>query len=240
MRNATQNPRQWRIGELAAITGATVRALHHYEQTGLLASPERSEGGHRIYGAAGVERIYRIRALRELGLSLDQIRLAIDGGTSLGDLLRAHLARVEEKIAQLALLRDRLSSLTSRPDAPVGVDDLLATLEAMSRVERHIEERRRELPETGEKTEEAWRHLGQRLRACLEAGLEVRAAEAQALAREARTLIHRFAGGEAQLVEDLARLRATSPPRDLAGWTPELMRYLDAALAALPAEEERC
>lgn len=240
MRNATETGRQWRIGELAAITGATVRALHHYEQTGLLASPERSEGGHRVYGEAGVERIYRIRALRELGLSLDEIRLAIDGGRPLGELLRAHLARVEEKLARLGELRDRLSSLTSRPEAPVGVDELVATLEAMARVERHAEARRLTEPAGGEDAELVWRRLGERLRALMAAGLEPSSGEARALAIEARSRIRAFAGGDPQLLADLARLRAASPPRDLAGWTPELMRYLDLALAALPATEEPC
>jgi MerR family transcriptional regulator, thiopeptide resistance regulator len=39
-----------KIGEMAALTGLTVRTLHYYEEIGLLTATERSEGGHRVYG----------------------------------------------------------------------------------------------------------------------------------------------------------------------------------------------
>ncbi|WP_461328653.1 MerR family DNA-binding transcriptional regulator [Bradyrhizobium liaoningense] len=48
-RRVTPRRRRWRIGELAEATGVTVRTLHHYEHTGLLAATERTEGGHRMY-----------------------------------------------------------------------------------------------------------------------------------------------------------------------------------------------
>ena len=65
--------RRWRIGELAAATGLTVRTLHHYDAVGLLAPAERSAAGHRRYTSADVHRLYRVVALRQLGLSLEEI-----------------------------------------------------------------------------------------------------------------------------------------------------------------------
>ena len=53
----------WKIGELARRTGLTVRTLHHYDEIGLL-SAQRSEGGHRVYDEAAVQRLYRIVSLR--------------------------------------------------------------------------------------------------------------------------------------------------------------------------------
>lgn len=237
MSDATPSRRQWRIGELAEIAGTTVRALHHYEQHGLLPAPERSEGGHRVYDGAAVERIYRILALRELGLSLEEIRAAIGGGAPLGELLRAHLGRVEEKISRLTLLRDRLSALTSQPAAPISVDELVATLAAMSRVERHSARRRAAgLADPG--GEAAWRALGERLREAMEAGASPLDGEVREIALAAQERIRRFTGGDAQVSADLARLREASPPRDLAGWTPHLMRFLHLAIDALPDAEE--
>ena len=49
-----------RIGELARHAGVTVRTLRHYDELGLLTPSERSGGGHRLYGAADVERLYRL------------------------------------------------------------------------------------------------------------------------------------------------------------------------------------
>lgn len=236
MNTNRKHRRQWRIGELAESAGVTVRTLHHYEETGLLASTLRTEGGHRVYDDTGVERIYRIRALRELGLSLEEVRRTLEGGAALGDLLAAHLERIEAQLAQLTRLRDRLGSLTSRAGVPVDTDDLLAALDAMSTVERHALARRRDPKVPAADREKRWRRTGRRLRDCLADSADPASARVQAVALEARALLHEFAGGDPAVLQALAHLRATSPPRNLAGWTPELMRYLDLALAALPPE----
>jgi DNA-binding transcriptional MerR regulator len=68
------------VGELARRTGLTVRALHHYDEVGLLVPSERTPSGHRRYGAQDVRRLARIVALRGLGLGLAEIRAALDGG----------------------------------------------------------------------------------------------------------------------------------------------------------------
>jgi DNA-binding transcriptional MerR regulator len=62
---------KWKIGELEAATGLTVRTLHHYDEIGLLRPSERSEAGHRICTDADVRRLYRIISLRQLGFPLD-------------------------------------------------------------------------------------------------------------------------------------------------------------------------
>jgi MerR family transcriptional regulator, thiopeptide resistance regulator len=69
-----------KVGELAAATGLTVRTLHYYEQIGLPAAPGRSSGGHRLYSAHDVTRLYRICLLRRLGLPLAEIGPTLDDG----------------------------------------------------------------------------------------------------------------------------------------------------------------
>src|SRR6185436_8546401 len=102
MRTRTTSRRRWRIGELADATGLTVRTLHHYEHLGLLAPPARTEGRQRLYDEDDVRRLYRIRALRDLGLSLTDIRRTIDDDrATLTDVLRAHRARVDAEIKRL-------------------------------------------------------------------------------------------------------------------------------------------
>jgi DNA-binding transcriptional MerR regulator/uncharacterized glyoxalase superfamily protein PhnB len=64
----------WRIGELAAATGLTIRTLHHYDRIALLMPSRRSVGGHRLYTAEDVRRLFQIVILRHAGLSLVQIR----------------------------------------------------------------------------------------------------------------------------------------------------------------------
>jgi MerR family transcriptional regulator, thiopeptide resistance regulator len=73
--------RPLRIGGVARATGLTVRALRHYDEIGLLRPSERTQAGHRLYGGDDVRHLYRIVALRRLGLGLDAVAacLARDG-----------------------------------------------------------------------------------------------------------------------------------------------------------------
>lgn len=63
-----------RIGDLARQTGKTVRAIHLYEELGLLQPATRSSGGFRLYEPAAVERVRWIDLLNGLGFSLQEMR----------------------------------------------------------------------------------------------------------------------------------------------------------------------
>ena len=232
--------RSWRIGELAAATGLTVRTLHHYEHIGLLAPAARTEGRQRLYDKHDVQRLYRIRALRDLGLPLEDVgRMLEDDGAALGDVLRAHLARVDAELQRLGRLRALLDHACAQADR-VEPDDLLAALEAMSRVVRHLAERGPSGPEPDD-TESRWRALGNELRACMEAGDAPSTPRVRAVARTAQAWLLDFAGGDRATLDALARLRQLAPPTSLAGWDPALFRYLDQALASLhESEDESC
>src|SRR5215831_6627266 len=68
-----------RVGDLARITGKTVRAIRLYEELGLLQPATRTSGGFRLYGADAVDRVRWIDLLHGLGFSLHEM----------GDLLQA-------------------------------------------------------------------------------------------------------------------------------------------------------
>jgi MerR family transcriptional regulator, copper efflux regulator len=63
-----------KVGELAKRTGKTVRAVHLYEELGLLAPAVRSKGGFRLYHARAATRIDWISKLQDLGFSLTEIK----------------------------------------------------------------------------------------------------------------------------------------------------------------------
>src|SRR6266545_5647623 len=63
-----------RIGDLARRTGKTVRAIHLYEEMGLLRPDTRSSGGFRLYHERAVERVRWIDLLQGLGFSLQEMR----------------------------------------------------------------------------------------------------------------------------------------------------------------------
>src|SRR5689334_9070048 len=102
MKERAKSQRRWRIGELADATGLTVRTLHHSEHLRLLAPAARTEGRQRLYDESDVRRLYLIRALRDLGLSLSDIgRMLDDDRAALANILRAHRARVDAEIERL-------------------------------------------------------------------------------------------------------------------------------------------
>lgn len=108
-----------RIGELAEVTGASVRALRHYEQAGLIVS-ERAANGYRLYDPAVTVRVRNIRSLVRAGLTLDDVQVFLPcldrdvtasppTGRTLEVALR-RLAVMEERIAAQVAVRDRLAA----------------------------------------------------------------------------------------------------------------------------------
>lgn len=71
--NTIGRPQMLRVGDLARATGKTVRAIHLYEELGLLKPNTRSSGGYRLYGAVAVERVRWIELLQGLGFSLHEM-----------------------------------------------------------------------------------------------------------------------------------------------------------------------
>jgi DNA-binding transcriptional MerR regulator len=110
-----------RIGELAAASGVTAKTVRFYEQTGLLPEPPRTAGGYRDYPPEAAQRLGFIRDARGAGLSLAEIRSVLelrDGGQApcehVTDLIGAHLAEIERRMAELVATRTALSALAQR------------------------------------------------------------------------------------------------------------------------------
>jgi DNA-binding transcriptional MerR regulator len=125
---------RWKIGDLAEATGLTVRALHHFDEIGLLRPAERTDSRHRIYSSEDVRRLYWILALRHLGMPLAEIGASLDGGaTRLATAVRAQLALVEQQVEKHQLLERRLRALDRAiQDArQPSVDELLEAMEAL-------------------------------------------------------------------------------------------------------------
>jgi MerR family transcriptional regulator, thiopeptide resistance regulator len=66
------------VSQLGALSGVSVRTLHHYDQIGLLKPASVGANGYRYYGREELLRLQQIMFHRELGLSLDEIRRAMD------------------------------------------------------------------------------------------------------------------------------------------------------------------
>ncbi|MEY9776951.1 DNA-binding transcriptional MerR regulator [Arthrobacter sp. MW3 TE3886] len=143
---------QWSIGDLAKACGVTVRALHHYDEIGLLSAGRRTASGHRRYSEDDVRRLYRIRALQMLGLPLAEIGAALgtpaDDMGSLRTLLERQLLHLRRQVEQVQAVQDRICDLLSRIDgaAMPAPEQFMATLEMITMLENYFTpEQRQEL-----------------------------------------------------------------------------------------------
>ncbi len=108
-----------RIGQLAKLTGVSVRSLRHYEQRGLLAAT-RSESGYRYFDARSVEYVEQITAFLHDGFVLEEIKAVASmferddqdschRGAKIIHLYHSKLAELDARIAALQRIRDRAS-----------------------------------------------------------------------------------------------------------------------------------
>ena len=114
-----------RAGEVAEAAGVNRETLRYYERRGLLNSPDRSPGGHRLYDDQAVTTLRVIKAAQRLGFTLGEVADLIEAGrrhgrnTGLQVRAAEKLVEVEERIADLVLIRENV-----RAALDAGCDDL--------------------------------------------------------------------------------------------------------------------
>jgi DNA-binding transcriptional MerR regulator len=237
------------VGALASSSGLTVRTLHHWDAIGLLSPASRGGNGYRRYGDAEVARLYRILALRRLGLSLEEIAAALEReGPELEAAVRAHLARVEEQLAAQAALRDRLVRVLDALGGGAGpsTDQLIDTIEVMTMQERYytpeqldqLAARREALGEEGmRKAQQDWTDLIAEMEAERAQGTDPADPRVQALADRWRAQIELFTGGDPGVTASLNRLYEEQGAEQASrGAMPAgLQEYVGRAMAARSA-----
>jgi len=215
-------PAAWKVGELARRTGLSVRALHYYDEIGLLSPSRRTDSGHRLYAADDVVRLQRIKSLQQLGFTLREVRDCLDGPDfPLGRVIELHLSQLKERIE----LQERLCGLLERVAARLRsgeevssgefIDTVMEVIGMSERLNRYytpqqleyLEERRREVGE--ERTREAeaeWAELIEQVRAEMQAGTDPSSTRVQALARRSMELVNEFTGGDPAIARSLGTM----------------------------------
>ncbi|MCZ7422367.1 MULTISPECIES: MerR family transcriptional regulator [unclassified Micromonospora] len=103
------------IGDFASLGRVSVRMLRHYDSLGLLPpAAVDPHSGYRYYTAAQLGRLNRVIALKDLGLTLAQVRAILDETVDLGELRGMLRLRRAQLAAQVAADTARLSSVEAR------------------------------------------------------------------------------------------------------------------------------
>ncbi|BCJ26563.1 MerR family transcriptional regulator [Actinocatenispora sera] len=131
------------IGDLARLTGLSVKTVRFYSDLGLVPPAGRTAAGQRRYDAAAVTRLRLVRTLRALGLDLATVARILGGQTSLAEVAAVRVAAVTEQLhalrrqrAVLAAVAEHgidpketdLMSLLSDDDRVALIDDFLGTV----------------------------------------------------------------------------------------------------------------
>jgi MerR family copper efflux transcriptional regulator len=121
-----------RVGELAKAVGKTVRAMHLYEELGLLEPRARSEGGFRMYGLEAIDRIHWIVKLQAIGFTLAEIQGFVrdfqDAGSGreatsrVRALFTEKQSQIREQIMQLEVIENDLSEALAYLDSCQGCE----------------------------------------------------------------------------------------------------------------------
>ena len=127
------------IEQVSARTGLTKRTLRYYEEVGLLPPTGRTEGNYRRYNEEDIQRLERIKKLRDLlGFSLTDIRELLHAEDERGQIKFAyqHETEAAAKIAQLdradELIRSQLHLIEQKME---GLEQMRAGL--LSKLEHH-------------------------------------------------------------------------------------------------------
>lgn len=231
----------WKVGELAREAGVSVRTLHHYEEVGVLPPPDRTAAGHRVYGVSHVERLARVRALAALGLSLAEVKDALEAaGSSPLELVERHLARAKERLQEEQSLVARLEAVrSSLKQEGTTVEQLLATVEVMTMIEKYysaeqleqLEDRRHELgPDGMAKAEAEWAQLFVEVKAAMDAGEDPMGTTVQRLRERWDDLVGQFTGGDPGIAASLQKMYEEAPvERVHASFDPELFAFMAKA-----------
>jgi DNA-binding transcriptional MerR regulator len=123
MRNDAKH-RTYAVGELARLSGVTIRTLHHYDSIGLLKPASVGENGYRLYGREELLRLQQILLHRELGMSLNDIAAVLDApGFDRLEALRRQRAHLgTEMVRYRRLLRTIDRTIADMEGEPVMKD----------------------------------------------------------------------------------------------------------------------
>jgi DNA-binding transcriptional MerR regulator len=245
-------PPPWKVGELARRTGLSVRTLHWYDEIGLLTPSFHTEAGHRLYTAADVARLQQIKSLRQLGFTLEEVRVCLERADfSPLELIESHLVRLREQIELQRRLCGRLESIAShlRAAEEVSVEEFIQTIEGMNMLDKYytpeqmeqIKERGRQVgQERIREVEAEWPKLHAEVQAELDKGSDPASEPVQALARRWMALVHEFTGGDPGIEQSLRKMYEQEDNivgMDVAARRP-MMAFMDRAIEAAKKKPE--
>lgn len=238
-----------KIGALAKKTGLTVRALHHYDEIGLLSPSFRSESGHRLYTEKDVQKLQEITLLQLMGFSLAEIKLCLENKDfPFQEMAKSHLQRIQIAIQSQKALYNRIESIINafNNEQALSVDDALETIKVIVMYEKYYTPEQIETLKTREKSmskdeftqvQTEWENLFKAFQDAYQSGKAVTHPDVIKLGQKANALINAFTGGDPEMEKSLQNMYSTEGGHNVlsqhgVGISAEEFHYLANAMKA--------
>jgi DNA-binding transcriptional MerR regulator len=237
--------RHWKVGELAKLTGLTVRTLRYYDQIGLFSPSDHSETGHRLYNKSDLSKLQQILALKQIGLSLEDVQSVIASGNnySVSEVISIQINRLKEdfQIQQNLLNELENVSILFRNKQPLSVEDLTKLLGAMKMnqekyfTKEQLDHMKKQYEntdaETLKKSEQDFNVVLEKLRVHMQKGTPSKDKNVQALAQQWNKIANSFTNNNPEIQKAAEKYHAENPGNELQhGVDAEIYQYIGKAL----------
>ena len=227
----------------------SVRALHHYDEIGLLTPTLRTPSGHRLYQQSDIERLQQIQSLRLMGIPLDEVRQLLDGaGMSPREVIALHIAKLHEHIALQNRLAERLQALAEHIESvqSASIDDLCQIIQVTIAMEKYftteqlevLRDRRTSITEEHmHEVRDSWNEIIPKVRNAMAANVDPTSPELIAIAKRWKALVEEFTGGDPKIALAVKTMYEHEGPtlQQQLGEVPtlEMFTYMSKAFAAI-------
>lgn len=230
-----------KVGQLAKQVCLSVRTLHHYDEIGLLSPSVRTDAGHRLYNAKDISCLHRIQALKQIGLSLQQITEIIQSNSQpLPEIISQQIANLEREIEHAAQLKAKLIKLQDnlRTGHEPDMAGWLDTLALMNVYEKYltvdeIEELNSYAVAVKHEIEHDWPEMVKKLQSIMDQKIPADADEVTEFVIVWTEMLDRLVGHNPNLLLKVHSMSSETEMQIQRGISPAMLAYLGEAMSAL-------
>ena len=123
-----------KIGEMASMFDISTRTIRYYEEVGLLTSHRDRDSQYRYYDEGSSQQLKKILVLRELGLSLNNIKMILEQPSTsvVSEILMAHLLKIQDGIKRQQILEKVIKQLLNMLESDLPAGEMINSLEINS------------------------------------------------------------------------------------------------------------
>lgn len=236
-----------KIGELASLTGITVRTLHYYDEINLLSPHHSKDNGQRFYGKNEIERLGQIISLKNIGLGLKDIAQILEHDSNLVQTLNLHHQVIQKKLSKLEKIECHLALVLKElafDEKDASFEKLLSFMKEITQMEqwnefytpeqvKKLKDRCDQYSLEAKRVEKAWPLLFKEFNECHEQGLSIDDPKVQELAKKAQHFIDLFTGKDKEIEKNMDKAYQKQQNRkDVAvsmGVSEDIFNYADSA-----------